>query len=1074
MKLTKYYIRFILFLLSSTIGINAMGQVTVTSSDSLSCTTPCTVLTAHLTGDAPTDAGITVDDIYSVSHPIGFPFNFYGTTYTDVVIGPNGTLCFDLTLAGAYDPWPISAVLLGNPSKLNNICGPWCDIDISIPGGGTITYSLTGIAPFRKYIVTFCNDAMFSCTTQRTSTQIILYETTNNIECHIATKPICAGWNGGRAIIGVQNATGTAATVAPGRDFPASYLCTDEAWRFTPDATVSSYTVASIPYAPIPYASSLIYWYNATTGTFLGTGLTQTVCPTVPTTYRAGAIGCADTSFGYYTVTPSPSFTISLTPTNPTMCEVCDGTITVSGFTPGLADTITYDLGGVPQPPIYAIGSGAGTVTITGLCDGTYSNFVGHQGICETPAVGPVVLTNPPISCTVAKVDPSLCGVCDGTITISGLYPGHAFTINYDFNSVAHAPISATTDALGRIVLSGLCAGVYSNIVASYSTCITPPAGPVTLLDPPISLSITPVDQSICGACDGSLIVTGLYPSHVYTISYTYNGVPRPPFATVTDGSGNFTIYGLCEGTYTNFIASFGACATPAAGPYSLNGPPPPPGNVISFVNPTECGKCDGVIRIKSLNPSSSDTVFYSLNSVPQTPFVTTALPDSTIYVPGLCEGLYSNISVKIGHCITTIFGSPTLVAPPLTAAFDTTFRLGCNGDSVFFHNHSSSAGGLHYVWNFGDGQSDTATNPLHLFGAGTFTVTLLATNGYCVDSAQMTFTLGHPIKADFTRSPAVICQHESVTFTNSSTGATNYLWQYGNAKTDTASNPVYVYDNMGAFNIKLIAANNIPCYDTAYGKVEVDTISGIRMELTDSVMCAGTYITLTGLFADNGNTGITWSFGPGDTLKDENPVHHAFGPDGQYTVWLNLNYRACPNLSVKRIVTSIPPPYIDLGRDTSICKGSQAITLSDKFNAANPLASWLWSGGQKGKSILVTEPGVYFATVTINNCSSTDSVKVINDCYVNIPNIFTPNGDGINDFFFPRQLLTKGLTMFNMHVYNRWGQMIFEATSLDGAGWDGKLNGIPQPEGVYVYSIDAVFKDGQIEHHKGNVTLMR
>ena len=60
------------------------------------------------------------------------------------------------------------------------------------------------------------------------------------------------------------------------------------------------------------------------------------------------------------------------------------------------------------------------------------------------------------------------------------------------------------------------------------------------------------------------------------------------------------------------------------------------------------------------------------------------------------------------------------------------------------------------------------------------------------------------------------------------------------------------------------------------------------------------------------------------------------------------------------------------------------------------------------------------------------------------------------------------------MDIYNRWGQLIFETSSLDGAGWDGRLNGTDQPEGVYVYVIDATFKDGQKEHHQGNVTLLR
>ncbi len=87
---------------------------------------------------------------------------------------------------------------------------------------------------------------------------------------------------------------------------------------------------------------------------------------------------------------------------------------------------------------------------------------------------------------------------------------------------------------------------------------------------------------------------------------------------------------------------------------------------------------------------------------------------------------------------------------------------------------------------------------------------------------------------------------------------------------------------------------------------------------------------------------------------------------------------------------------------------------------------------------------------------------------------MFTPNGDGVNDYFFPRSLLTSGLTQFSMNIYNRWGELIFQTSSLTGEGWDGKFNNIPQPEGVYVYLIDAQFKDGQREHHQGNITLLR
>ena len=92
----------------------------------------------------------------------------------------------------------------------------------------------------------------------------------------------------------------------------------------------------------------------------------------------------------------------------------------------------------------------------------------------------------------------------------------------------------------------------------------------------------------------------------------------------------------------------------------------------------------------------------------------------------------------------------------------------------------------------------------------------------------------------------------------------------------------------------------------------------------------------------------------------------------------------------------------------------------------------------------------------------------------MNLPNVFSPNGDGVNDYFYPRQMLTRGLTSFNMNIYNRWGQLVYQTNSIDGRGWDGNFNNIPQPTGVYVYIIDATFKDGQVEHHQGNLTLLR
>ena len=993
MKQSRYFFSIILVFLLFVGLPKAFSQVTVTSSDSLSCSVTCTTLTAHLEGDNPIDAHVTIDDQYaSLTIPIGFTFNFYGYNYASCLIGPNGTLCFDTTLVGSYDDWTISAPLAGNPTVYNSICGPWCDI--YIPAGGTITYSTDGVAPYRKFVATYCHTAMYSCTAQWCTTQIILYETTNIAEVHVGHKTHCS-WNGGYAIIGVENKDGSASTAAPGRDYPMVYSCTDEAWRFTPVGTGTSYTVASIPYAPVPYASSSLYWYNATTGAYLGTGGTQTVCPTTPTLYKCGALGCSDTSFGYYMVTP---------------------------------------IGGV--------------------------------------------------TFTTASTDPTTCGGCNGTITLNGLIASTTYTINYLFNGVAHTPLTITTNASGSFTFTGMCAGAYTGITAALGPCVSSPAS-VTLNNPPISMTGASTNNTYCGVCDGIITLSGLYASTAYTITYNMAGVAQPPITLTSNAAGVITMTGLCAGTYDNIIAtitsSAGACVTPAVGPFTITPPPPPGLNLTGFVNPSQCGYCDGTISIKAIDPFSTDTVFYSFNGAAAPSFTTIALGDSSIYLQGLCAGTYSGFSVKVGGCAYTVTGEATLTTDSIHAIFDTSIRFGCHGDSVQFHNSSTTTLGktLFYIWKFGDGTIDTTVNPMHVYTAqGTYTVTLIADNHFCEDSMQIVVPLIHPLVASFTMDTNLICQDKRITFTNTSTisngYAGTYMWSFGDGNTDTSKNTSNIYLHTGQYTIQLIATDWVPCHDTTTAIVQVDTISGIQLHLTDTIICQGTYITYTGYYASIGNTGNAWDFGDGSTIVNVNPVMHAFNTAGTYMVSVTADYRACPDTSITKKVIVLPQPYLNLGPDTSICKGSESLVLADNVNGSNAAASWLWSTGQTGPSIVVVEPGYYAVTVNVNNCYASDTVWVQNDCYMNIPNVFSPNGDGLNDYFYPRQYLTKGLTAFSMNIYNRWGELVFQTTSIDGRGWDGKLNSTDQPEGVYVYVIDATFRDGQKEHHQGNVTLLR
>jgi gliding motility-associated-like protein len=185
--------------------------------------------------------------------------------------------------------------------------------------------------------------------------------------------------------------------------------------------------------------------------------------------------------------------------------------------------------------------------------------------------------------------------------------------------------------------------------------------------------------------------------------------------------------------------------------------------------------------------------------------------------------------------------------------------------------------------------------------------------------------------------------------------------------------------------------------------------------------------------------------------------------------------YRACPSATVTRNVTVLPQPQIYLGPDTSLCPGGTPLVLADMVHNANAaLYDWIWNTGAATPAITVSGPGVYVASVSYGGCSAVDSVVVKNDCYIDLPNVFTPNADGTNDYFNPRDYLAKGLKTFNMDIYNRWGQLIFHTDQTSGSGWDGSFNNTPQPEGVYIYTISATFNDGQQVDRRGNLTLLK
>ncbi|MDI1316567.1 hypothetical protein [Flavobacterium sp.] len=228
---------------------------------------------------------VNIDDVWSSTINLPFNFCFYGNNYNKCLMGSNGVITFDTTTnsPGGYSTWSFSNNLPNNTLFKNTIFGVYHDIDPS--KGGQVGWELITLNSGCRALVASWNEIpMFSaaCNSSYYTGMMVLYENTNIIEVYIKEKNICATWNDGNAIIGVQNTTGTAAVVAPSRNgLDTNWTVangTGEAWRFTPNG---------------PSVNPTVQWYQGTvaTGTPIaapaGTADVINVCPSATTTYTA-------------------------------------------------------------------------------------------------------------------------------------------------------------------------------------------------------------------------------------------------------------------------------------------------------------------------------------------------------------------------------------------------------------------------------------------------------------------------------------------------------------------------------------------------------------------------------------------------------------------------------------------------------------------------------------------------------------------------------------------------------------------------------------------------------------------
>ncbi len=304
---------------------------------------------------------------------------------------------------------------------------------------------------------------------------------------------------------------------------------------------------------------------------------------------------------------------------------------------------------------------------------------------------------------------------------------------------------------------------------------------------------------------------------------------------------------------------------------------------------------------------------------------------------------------------------------------FSPSLPQGCTPFNVTFTDQSVgvSAPVVAWSWNFGDGTSSTAQNPLHTyFTPGVYAVNLTTTdNRGCSSSfTRQVEALTIPI-ANFLSTDTVGCAPKSVYFKDLTLGdypIIDWRWSFGDGNSNSQQFPTHVYQNDGRYTVTLVAMDLNGCRDTTT-KVEYIRLSNPQpnFSLDQGLGCPGMVVNFTDLsIGDTTLISWLWNFGDGTSSIVRHPSKTYQNP-GQYTVSLTVtNVNGCAKTFIlPNAVTVATPPQANFLLADEVSCTPFALGLSDNsVTVSSPIVSWKWRFGN-GDSSSVQEPVYTYQT---------------------------------------------------------------------------------------------------------------
>lgn len=398
---------------------------------------------------------------------------------------------------------------------------------------------------------------------------------------------------------------------------------------------------------------------------------------------------------------------------------------------------------------------------------------------------------------------------------------------------------------------------------------------------------------------------------------------------------------------------------------------------------------------------------------------------------PGSWQLIVSNLGCNDTSTVL-VSELPVPVANPGT---DTSY---CAGDSVLLQAAFAGAG-AQYLWTGGSTQQ-------HVWAATPGNWQLVVNNNGCSDSASVLVTEGSALSVNLGNDTA-ICTGDVLVLNAESGPGVAYLWS------DTTAGPQITVDSAGSYWVQV---SGPAC--TKSDTIVLTLLDAPSFSLgPDSALCPGDSLVLSAFHA-NPLVTYLWSTASVDTAI-------TVSMPGPY--WAQATLGLCQATDTIVIDTSLFQG-ISLGNDTVLCAGD-ALVLDASTAAA---LSYAWSTGAIDPLITISQQGQYSITVQHPCGIGSDTLDVAIDlcsCVPEVPNVFTPNGDGINDELAINCVETGS---WDFSVFSRWGVELFRTPRPHGHRWTGHTySGLVVEAGVY-FTVLINLDTG--EEYRGYVHLLR